>query len=136
MNAARVLIPITLALHLCACAHGNLSETQGGSATPPAVISTPRPLDAAYVILPGNYIIDVAAGSEVTLNPDIGEFVIFSSPDTAQKALRAELATGRLAPGDWRVYSLAGDFASLARPCGSGRHCLAVPAIVADWVEG
>lgn len=107
------------------------------SACAPAAAPEPAPIGRgpAYVALPGNYIIDLEAGSEVELNPVAGEFVLFRSPQTAAESIRREVSARRLADGDWRVYKLKDDFAELARPCGRNRYCLAREAIVEDWVN-
>lgn len=84
----------------------------------------------AYVILPDNFVIDVAADSYVTLNPAVQDFQLYPSESEARKILEKE-------PGaeHWRVYILEGKFAELVRNCGRGRNCLDVPARVVDWVE-
>lgn len=87
---------------------------------------------SAWVILPGNFIIDVAAGSRVVLNPQRQDFLVFDSTQKARKALDG-VDAGQAE--EWRIYRLDGTFAELARPCGNGQHCLSVPARVTDWIK-
>lgn len=92
-------------------------------------MATPAGCDAMYVILPDNYVIDLAAGAKIVLNPAAHEFALFCSPDDARAAL------GRAAPdGDWRVYQLNGSFNDLARSRGND-YSLAQPAEIVDWVQ-
>lgn len=98
------------------------------------------PVDCAalYVVAPGNYIIDLAEGSAVLLDPGVREFPLFCGPDTAAQALAAGVAEGRLPAGDWRVYRLEGGFADLvqeAEPGGPSPYALARKARLADWVD-
>lgn len=113
----KTLTLVFLSLALAAC----------GQKDEPGVIA---PADkSAYVILPANYVVDVADGSRVTVNPAAQEFALFAGKADAFKALNArEDLNGE----DWRVYRLEGSVDDLGRPCGAGL-CLAVPAKIADW---
>ena len=94
---------------------------------------------ALYVLAPGNYIIDLAEGSAVLLDPGVREFPLFCAPDTAVEALAAQVDEGRLPAGDWRVYRVEGGFADLvqeAEPGGPSPYALARKARLADWVNG
>ncbi len=86
----------------------------------------------AWTILPGNFIIDLAAGAKVRLNPAVQEFVLYPSAEAAKKAFPAAFPAEN--PDDWRVYLLEGNFADLAIPCGAG-FCLGVPVRAIDWSE-
>lgn len=119
----RPLLFLAFALLISACASASAPE--------PA----PLPSGGAYVVLPGNYIIDLEAGSEVVLNPEAGEFVLFKSPREAAESIRREVSATRLEEGDWRVYKLKDDFAVLGHPCGRDRYCLARESIVEDWIN-
>ncbi len=83
----------------------------------------------AFVILPGNFIIDLAAGATVLVDPSVQDFALFCTPAQAQEAL-AHVQP----PGDWRVYELAGDPAELAKPQANGPYLLSRPAQVKDWL--
>lgn len=92
--------------------------------------------ETPYVVLPDNFIIDLAAGSEVALNPARQQFALFCTASEAREALSADVGSGRLDPrGQWRVYILDGKFGDMAVPCGDGQFCLATPATLRDWVE-
>lgn len=112
------LFALILLFALCAC----------------AARQEPQPVACGqmYVILPDNFVIDLAAGSTVVLDPAMQEFAVFCGREKALEAL------GRLAPGlpgNWRVYTLKGEFAEIAKPVGREEFALARPAEVADWVE-
>lgn len=91
---------------------------------------TPPGCDNLYVILPDNYVIDLAAGAKVLLDPSSQEFALFCSAMKAQKAINEAEATG-----DWRVYGVDGDFNDIVRELGAERYILRRPAQVRDWVS-
>ena len=126
---ARLVLTLALSFTLMACAPSH-------APTPEAV----RPQNCAtlYVLAPGNFIIDVASGAKVLLDPSVQEFPLFCSPEAAVAALKPMLASGRLAPGDWRIFSLEGDFTDLVQPAepgGPSPYALAKKARLADWVS-
>lgn len=123
----KILI-VSLLLSLCACAH-NLEDTAQTLGSRP---DCPSPL----VVLPDNYIVELAAGSIVELNPARQQFALFCTVDEAKEALAADLEAKRIeGAGHWRVYSLNGSYEELARPCGDGQVCLGVPTTVLEWVD-
>ena len=90
----------------------------------------PAGCDHMYVLLPDNYMIDLAAGAKVLLDPSSQEFALFCSAMKAQKALE------QAGPdGNWRVYGVDGDFNEIVRELGAERYILRRPARVTDWVE-
>ncbi|MDE7241117.1 DVU_2496 family lipoprotein [Desulfovibrio sp.] len=123
---------LAAALALTACA----GPRQPAPVQPPV---SPKDCAALYVVAPGNYIVDLAGGSAVLLDPGVREFPLFCAPETAALALAAGLDAGRLPPGDWRVYRVEGGFADLvqeAEPGGPSPYALARKARLADWVDG
>lgn len=89
-----------------------------------------------YVLLPENYIIDLAAGSRVSLNPAFHEFIVFCSPEEAMRMREKGIRQGLLQSNQrWVVYELEGNPAELA----SWRHgttlCLKNSALVQDWIK-
>lgn len=113
-----------IAAVLLACLLGACAQKQ---AAKPVL---PEDCPVAYVVLPGNFIIDLAAGSEVVLNPAFQEFVLFCRRGDAEKALERERPA---LPGDWRVYSLEDNFADIAAIGRDGLYILDRPAKVRDW---
>lgn len=98
----------------------------------------PQDCPALYVVAPGNYILDLAAGSAVLLDPGVREFPLFCAPEKAAAALSRAIASGRLPEGDWRVYRLEGGFTELAQeaePGGPSPWALGRRARLADWEE-
>ena len=69
----------------------------------PSAPATAAPCETAYTFAPGNYIIDIASGAEVVLDPLMHDFPLFCTPEQAQNALELALANGNLPDGDWRI---------------------------------
>ena len=98
----------------------------------------PEECGTLYVVAPGNFIIDLAGGADVILDPAVHAFPLFCTPETAARARAEAVDAGRLPPGDWRVYRLDGTFADLVQPAEPGAgspYALARRARLADWVE-
>lgn len=108
-----------------------LALLAAGCARPaPIPKAPPEDCRTLYVILPGNFIVDLAAGAHVALNPSVDEFVLFCSPASAAKALHAAAL-----PGDWRVYRMKGNFEEIAEMAENGQPRLAVSAEADDWLR-
>lgn len=119
---------LVLLCFLYGCA-GKTGQESGAAVPPP---DCPK----LFVILPGNYIIDVAAGSEVILNPDFHEFAAFCDAKNAFDALELAKKENRLPAGeDWRVYTLAGNGAELVKQCNGDNLCLGQQATVEGWLD-
>lgn len=113
-----LLYSLPLALALCACA-------------PKTEVPAPMPESReTYVILPANFIIDLAAGAKARLNPAFQEFIIYPSLAEAREALEKTPENKE----DWKIYLLDGSFAELAEPAAKG-YRLALPARAIDWIE-
>lgn len=110
----RYLLIGVISLLLCACARSHTTAN----------------CDELYVILPGNYVIDLAAGAKVLIDPASQEFALFCTAVKAQQALNRSKI-----PGDWRVYKMAGAFSEIAQPQANGDIKLIKPDEVIDWVE-
>ena len=98
----------------------------------------PEDCGTLYVVAPGNFIIDLAGGADVILDPAVHAFPLFCAPETAARAQAEAVDAGRLPPGDWRVYRLDGTFADLVQPAEPGAaspYALARRARLADWVD-
>ncbi|MBD5417888.1 MAG: SON protein [Desulfovibrio sp.] len=131
LRCAKLAAPLALAFALAACGGGH-------QVLPLQAPVPPEDCPALYVVAPGNYIVDLAGGAAVVLDPSVREFPLFCAPETAAKALAAEQDSGRLPAGDWRVYRLEGGFAELVQPAEAGGpspYALARRARLADWVS-
>ena len=123
----RLLLVALLALPLLACKKpATVAENEP---LPPA-----EPCPFVYVVAPGNYIVDIASGSEVVLDPAVSEFELFCSPGTARAAVNYAVASGALPEGDWRIYRLDGNLDDLAYRSPQNRYTLKRMAEVVDWV--
>lgn len=94
----------------------------------------PSSCSDVYTYAPGVYIVDLAAGAEVVLDPSVHDFPLFCTPSAAYDAVDLGIANGVLPDGDWRVYRVEGDFDDLAEPAAAGGHQLGRMAPVVDWV--
>ena len=95
---------------------------------------TAEPCPFVYVFAPGNYIVDIASGSEVVLDPAAQEFELFCSPGAARAAIGYAVARGTLPEGDWRIFRLEGTLDDLAFKSPQKRYTLKRMAEVVDWV--
>lgn len=110
-----IILLICLALPACA-ARQNMMQSQGD--------------DRIYVILPGNFIIDLASGSRVELNPAFHTFIVFRTASEARKELEDNFKDG----SGWRIYELDGRYNEITSTCGD-RRCLAESAEIIRWVD-
>ena len=124
---ARLLLVTLLALPLLACVKaGPAAETEQEFPV--------EPCPFVYVFAPGNYIIDIASGSQVVLDPGVQEFELFCSPGAARSAITQGMEKGALPEGDWRIYRLDGTLDDLAQQSPHRRYTLKRMAEVVDWV--
>lgn len=125
-RAATRLTLAVLCLALSAC-----SLTDSHDDELPAVQSVT--CDRLYTYAPGFLIMDLAAGSDVSLNPGLREFPVFCSAAEAQRHLVTMVSMDRLPRGDWAVYALNGG-GELACARSPDQYVLAKPASLAEWI--
>ena len=101
----RLVCAALLSLALMACTKAQ--PTQDTAPLPPV-----EPCPFVYVYAPGNYIVDIASGSQVILDPGVQEFDLFCSPGEARAAVNEAVRLGILTEGDWRIYRLDGSMTS------------------------
>lgn len=89
----------------------------------------------AYVYAPGNFIIDIAGGAEVILNPFVHDFPVYCTPEQARNAVNAKIAGGEIPSGDWRIYRLDGRFDDLAQDTGQNSFQLRRMANIVEWIS-
>ena len=124
---ARLVCTALLGLALVAC-------TRTQSAQEPAPAAHVEPCPFVYTYAPGNYIVDIASGSEVILDPGVQEFDLFCSPGEARAAVNEAVHLGVLPQGDWRIFRLEGTLDDLAFKSQQKRSTLKRMAEVVDWV--
>ena len=85
---------------------GSLLMLGGCATTGPNTAPLPpdRDCQEVYTVAPGNYIIDIAGGSMVVLDPAVQDFPLFCSPEEARAGLKTAMDNGALPAGDWRIY--------------------------------
>ena len=124
---ARLVCIALLGLALVAC-----TKAQPAQDAAPAAPVEPCPF--VYTYAPGNYIVDIASGSEVILDPGVQEFDLFCSPGDARAAVNEALRLGILTEGDWRVYRVEGSMEEIGQRQGKNQHTLARMTQIVDWV--
>jgi hypothetical protein len=124
---ARLVCTALLGLALVACTKGQPAQN--------AATNTPvEPCPLVYTYAPGNYIVDVASGSEVLLDPGVQEFDLFCSPGDARAAVNEAVRLGILTEGDWRIYRVEGSMEEIGQRQGKNQHTLARMTQIVDWV--
>ena len=124
---ARLLLVTLLALPLLAC-------VKAGPAPEPEQEFPVEPCPFVYVFAPGNYIIDIASGSQVVLDPGVQEFDLFCSPGEARAAVNEAVRLGVLTEGDWRIYRLEGSMEEIGQRQRNNQHTLTRMTQIVDWV--
>ena len=124
---ARLICTALLGLALVAC-----NRTQ--SAQEPAPAAHVEPCPFVYTYAPGNYIVDIASGSEVILDPGVQEFDLFCSPGEARAAVNEAVHLGVLPQGDWRIYRLDGSMEEIGQRQRANQHTLSRMTQIVDWV--
>ena len=123
---ARLVCIALLGLALVAC-----TKAQSTQNAAPAPVD-PCPL--VYTYAPGNYIVDIASGAEVLLDPGVQEFDLFCTPAEARAAVNEALRQGILNEGDWRIYRVEGSMEEIGQRLGKSQHTLARMTQIMDWV--
>lgn len=93
----------------------------------------PAGCETLYTFAPGNYIVDIAGGEDVIIDPGVQDFRLFCSPAEAKGALEKELDEGRIEAGDWRIYRVEGDPEQIAVHDSNGNFLLNRMAALVDW---
>lgn len=127
MMHARLVCAALLSLALIAC--NKAQPTQDTAPLPPV-----EPCPFVYVYAPGNYIVDIASGSQVILDPGVQEFDLFCSPGEARAAVNEAVRLGILTEGDWRIYRLEGSMEEIGQRQRNNQHTLTRMTQIVDWV--
>ena len=123
----RLVCAALLSLALIAC--NKTQPTQDATPLPPV-----EPCPFVYIYAPGNYIVDIASGAEVLLDPGVQEFDLFCTPAEARAAVNEALRLGILNEGDWRIYRVEGSMEEIGQRLGKNKHTLARMTQIVDWV--
>lgn len=123
---------LLLATLVPGCA-GKDGGSEEAAATPPARPQVP--CDEVFVYAPGNFVVDLAAGSVVSLDPSVATFPVFCSAADARAAVDRKVSKGELPAGNWRIYRLKGTFSEIGTATGPEEFRLARRADMADWVQ-
>lgn len=89
----------------------------------------PPQCERMYILLPDNYIIDLAAGARVQVDPALQDIAVFCTPEEARQMLRETAPRGQ-----WAIYELEGEFAEMTEPAGNGDFKLVKAGNVRDWI--
>ncbi|MCR4667402.1 MAG: hypothetical protein K5657_08955 [Desulfovibrio sp.] len=107
MRKTAVLLLLLGALLLEACARHSLPDEE------PLIL--PDNCHEAWIYAPGHYVLDLAEGKTVHLNPFIQDFPLYCLADKARDALSQAIEKGQLSDGDWALYRLDGTMKENAR---------------------
>ena len=124
---ARLVCIALLGLALVAC-----TKAQNAQNAAPAAQVEPCPF--VYTYAPGNYIVDIASGSEVILDPGVQDFDLFCSPGDARAAVNEAVRLGVLTEGDWRIYRVEGSMEEIGQRLRNNQHTLTRMTQIVDWV--
>ena len=124
---ARLVCTALLGLALVACTKAQTAQ----NAAPAAPV---EPCPFVYTYAPGNYIVDIASGSEVILDPGVQEFDLFCSPGDARAAVNEAVRLGVLTEGDWRIYRVEGSMEEIGQRVRNKQHTLTRMTQIVDWV--
>ena len=124
---ARLVYIALLCIALVAC-----TKTQPAQEAAPAAPAEPCPF--VYTYAPGNYIVDIASGAEVILDPGVQDFELFCSPGDARAAVNEALKLGILTEGDWRIYRVEGSMEEIGQRQHNNQHTLTRMTQIVDWV--
>lgn len=124
---ARLVCAVLLSLALIAC-------TKAQPAQETAQVPPVEPCPFVYAYAPGNYIVDIASGAEVVLDPGVQEFEVFCSPGEARAAINEGLRQGALPAGDWRIYRLEGSMEEIGQRQRDNQYTLIRMTQIVDWV--
>ncbi len=91
------------------------------------------PCDILYTYAPGFLVVDLAAGSEIFLDPAVREFPVFCSAKEAHASLVARVSQGLLPRGDWQIFRLKGGYTELGTARGPNIYVLRTQARIAEW---
>lgn len=100
----------------------------------PEIPGPSAPCDTLYTYAPGFLVVDLAAGSDVFLDPGARDFRVYCSADDAWNDLVSQVSARRLPRGDWAIYSLKGGYADLGRADAPGVYKLARVGRLAEWI--
>lgn len=130
------MAPLRLYLFLLLAALLGAGCAGGGSpAAPSALRENATPCLEVYAYAPGSYIINIAGGDEVVLDPAVRDFNLFCTAESAEEGLNNALDEGKAPPGDWRIFRVYGDMARIGVEVEPGAYLLIRPAPLVDWVE-
>ncbi len=112
---------------------GGKSDSGGDPAAAPP---PPGDCEIVYTYAPSFYVINIAGGDAVVVDPFSQDFPLFCDPGEAKAALQKDLSSGRLTSKvDWLVYRVWGEWDDLAAKNPEGGYMLKHTAPLVDWVK-
>lgn len=89
----------------------------------------------AFTYAPAAYVIHIASGDAVILDPVSNDFQLFCDTTSATKGLQNALTQGAIPEGDWKIYRVYGQWSDIATEAEPGVFLLNRPAPLVDWVN-
>ena len=127
---------VSLCLLLCLTAALPAVLTGCAAKTDEGVVQPARPdtpCDKLYTYAPGFLVMELAAGSDIFVDPAARDFPVFCTKEDALNHVLVMVSSGKLPRGDWEVYGLNGSYAELGCSRENGGFYLCKPARIVDW---
>lgn len=127
---------VSLCLLLCLTAALPAVLTGCAAKTDEEVVQPARPdtpCEKLYTYAPGFLVMELAAGSDIFVDPAARDFPVFCTKEDALNHVLVMVSSGKLPRGDWEVYGLNGSYAELGCSRENGGFYLCKPARIVDW---
>ncbi len=133
----RLLLLSVLALSMIFAGCGMFGSDEESPSKPkdPRPVASNEDCTEAYTFAPASFIIDIASGQPVVLDPLVGDFPVYCQVAGAQRGLQIALEDKMIPEGDWKIYRFAGEWQNLASEVKPGFFLLKTRARLIDWVQ-
>ena len=86
----------------------------------------------AWVYAPDHFVLELAAGASIQLDPKVEDFPLFCTAPLARQGLIRDIETKQLPSEGWALFKLSGAFSDLARQTETG-FLLKRTAVMETW---
>ncbi|MBO4369562.1 MAG: hypothetical protein J5803_05640 [Desulfovibrio sp.] len=110
-----ILFLLFLSFTLSACAGRKSEESSFEALFTEEALSLPENCHEAWIYAPSHYILEMAEGNTVRLDPLYHDFPLFCSAQDAAQHLRSDIANNMIPDGSWALYKIQGTMEELAK---------------------